>query len=74
MAMPHSSEMPSFLSSSKNSTWAGLGNVHYWIDPASGIAGVWAMQLLPFFDPAAREALESFERAVYRVLTDEYRT
>lgn len=55
-------------------SWAGLGNVHYWIDPASGIAGVWATQLLPFFDPAASEAFESFERAVYRVLTDECRT
>ncbi|WP_216644952.1 serine hydrolase domain-containing protein [Microbacterium sp. SYP-A9085] len=46
-------------------TWAGLANVFYWIDRASGLAAVWATQLLPFFDPVASEGVESFERAVY---------
>lgn len=47
-------------------SWAGLGNVHYWIDRRSGVAGVWATQLLPFYDPAAAEGAAAFERAVYR--------
>lgn len=47
-------------------SWAGLGNVHYWIDRASGIAAVWAAQLLPFFDPIAADGVAAFERAVYR--------
>lgn len=46
-------------------TWAGLANVFYWIDRASGVAAVWASQLLPFFDPIAEEGVAAFERAVY---------
>jgi len=46
-------------------SWAGLGNIHYWIDRTSGIAAVWAAQLLPFFDPPAADGVAAFERAVY---------
>ncbi|QAY61621.1 class A beta-lactamase-related serine hydrolase [Microbacterium protaetiae] len=46
-------------------TWAGLPNVFYWIDRASGVAAVWASQLLPFFDPLCEEGVEAFEKAVY---------
>jgi len=46
-------------------SWAGLSNVHYWIDRASGVAGVWATQLLPFFDPACAVGVQAFEEAVY---------
>lgn len=46
-------------------SWAGLANVHYWIDRDAGIAAVWAMQLLPFFDPLAVDGVAAFERAVY---------
>lgn len=49
-------------------SWAGLANIHYWIDRASGIAAVWAAQLLPFFDPAAAAGVADFERSVYRAL------
>jgi CubicO group peptidase (beta-lactamase class C family) len=45
--------------------WAGLANCYYWADPASGVAGVFLAQLLPFGDPAALEAFGAFERAVY---------
>jgi len=31
-------------------TWAGLYNTYYWIDPASRIAAVFMMQVLPFAD------------------------
>ena len=50
-------------------TWAGLYNTYYWIDPASGIAGVIMMQILPFADPHALAAYRGFERALYRAHT-----
>ena len=45
--------------------WAGVHNTFFWIDPASKIAAVLMMQLLPANDPAAVEALVGFEAAVY---------
>ena len=45
--------------------WAGLKNTFYWIDPRRGICAVIMMQYLPFADPAAMNALDIFERAVY---------
>ncbi|VIO80928.1 Esterase EstB [Bradyrhizobium ivorense] len=50
-------------------TWAGLFNTYYWIDPASGIAGVIMMQILPFADAPALDACRAFERALYRAHT-----
>jgi CubicO group peptidase (beta-lactamase class C family) len=47
-------------------TWAGLYNTYYWIDPASGIAGVIMMQILPFADTQALAAYRAFERTLYR--------
>ena len=49
-------------------TWGGLANSYYWIDPARKVTGVWATQLLPFYDPRAVAAFEAFERAVYASL------
>ena len=48
--------------------WAGLANSYYWIDPATQVAGVYATQVLPFFDPKAVQAFEAFETAVYGAL------
>jgi CubicO group peptidase (beta-lactamase class C family) len=48
--------------------WAGLANSYYWIDPAKGVAGVFATQILPFFDPKAVETLQAFESEVYRAI------
>jgi methyl acetate hydrolase len=45
--------------------WAGLANSYYWIDPKKNVAGVFATQLLPFFDPEAVALLGAFESAVY---------
>jgi methyl acetate hydrolase len=45
--------------------WAGLSNCYYWIDRASGAAGVMCAQFLPFADPRALAAFGAFERAVY---------
>lgn len=47
-------------------TWAGLYNTYYWIDPASGVAGVIMMQILPFADARALAAYRAFEHALYR--------
>jgi CubicO group peptidase (beta-lactamase class C family) len=54
--------------SANSLTWGGLANSYYWIDPVRRVAGVWATQLLPFYDPRAIRAFESFERAVYASL------
>jgi CubicO group peptidase (beta-lactamase class C family) len=48
--------------------WAGLANSYYWIDPIRQVTGVYATQLLPFFDAKAVAAFEGFERAVYDTL------
>ena len=45
--------------------WAGLANTYFWIDPSRDVAGVILMQLLPFADRKALEALAGFERGVY---------
>jgi len=45
--------------------WGGLANSYYWIDPVRKVAGVWATQLLPFYDARAVAAFEGFEKAVY---------
>ncbi len=46
--------------------WAGLANTYYWIDPARGLGGVYATQILPFADPKALSLFHEFERAVYQ--------
>ena len=47
-------------------TWAGLYNTYYWIDRASGIAGVIMMQVLPFADTRALNVYRGFERGIYQ--------
>lgn len=42
--------------------WAGLYNKYFWLDPSTGVAGVFLSQILPFADP---QALTTLERAVY---------
>jgi CubicO group peptidase (beta-lactamase class C family) len=49
-------------------TWAGLYNTYYWIDPASYVAGVIMMQILPFADARALDLYRKFERGIYRAL------
>jgi methyl acetate hydrolase len=48
--------------------WAGLANSYYWIDPVRKVTGVYATQILPFYDPKAFAAYEGFETAVYQAL------
>jgi CubicO group peptidase (beta-lactamase class C family) len=51
-------------------SWAGIFNTEFWIDPARGIGAVLLMQYLPFYDEAAIETLQGFERRVYQSLAD----
>jgi CubicO group peptidase (beta-lactamase class C family) len=49
--------------------WAGLANSYYWIDPKRRVAGVYATQVLPFFDQKSVQAFEAFETAVYEAVS-----
>ncbi len=46
--------------------WAGLANTYFWIDPAKGIGGAYATQVLPFADTKALPLFYEFEKAVYQ--------
>ncbi len=59
-----------FARSAGSMSWAGIFNTEFWIDPARGIGGVLLMQYLPFYDAAAIETLQGFERRVYEGLAD----
>jgi CubicO group peptidase (beta-lactamase class C family) len=48
--------------------WAGIANTFFWIDPASGVGGVFLSQVMPFADPAALAAFAAFEAAVYETV------
>jgi len=45
--------------------WAGLANSYYWIDPKTGIGGVYLTQVLPFADTKALALYYAFETAFY---------
>ena len=45
--------------------WAGLANCYYWIDRATGVAGAFLTQVLPFFDARIVETVAGFEMGVY---------
>jgi methyl acetate hydrolase len=48
--------------------WAGLANTYFWIDRTRRVSGVFASQVLPFFDDTAIDLLAKFETEVYRAL------
>ena len=54
--------------SANSLTWGGLANSYFWIDPVKKVTGVWATQLLPFYDARAVASFEDFERSVYATL------
>lgn len=59
-----------FARSPGSMSWGGIFNTEFWIDPARGVGGVLLMQYLPFYDAAAIETLQGFERRVYEGLAD----
>lgn len=54
--------------SANSLAWAGLANSFYWIDPHRKVTGVYATQVLPFFDPPSIGTFEAFETEVYRAI------
>jgi methyl acetate hydrolase len=52
--------------SSGSLAWAGLANSYYWIDPTRRVTGVYATQVLPFYDAKAVKLYQEFETEVYR--------
>ena len=46
--------------------WAGLANSYYWIDPTTGIGGVFATQIFPFVDKKSLPLYFEFEKAIYQ--------
>jgi CubicO group peptidase (beta-lactamase class C family) len=45
--------------------WAGLANTYFWIDPRSGLGGVFLSQVLPFADAKALPLFLRMQQAVY---------
>lgn len=45
--------------------WAGIANSFFWVDPIRQVGGVFATQVLPFFDPTSIAAFRALERATY---------
>ncbi len=45
--------------------WAGLANSFYWIDPTTGVGGVYLTQIFPFADDDTVQTYYDFEKSVY---------
>jgi methyl acetate hydrolase len=52
--------------SANSLAWAGLANTYFWIDRTKRVCGVFASQLLPFYDHTAIDLLGKFETSVYQ--------
>ena len=48
--------------------WAGLANTYFWIDRTKQVCGVFASQVLPFYDPTVIDLFTRFETEVYRAV------
>ena len=48
-----------------SASWAGLGNLYWWIDPEAGKLGFIGTAVLPFFDKDVLYLADALERAVY---------
>jgi methyl acetate hydrolase len=46
-------------------SWAGLGNLFYWVDPETGIAGMIVSSILPFLNPTIMHLFDELERVAY---------
>ena len=58
----------SFGRSENSASWGGIFNSYYWIDRETGIAGIFATQLFPFFDERFIKHYNTFESEVYKAL------
>jgi CubicO group peptidase (beta-lactamase class C family) len=48
--------------------WAGIANTYFWIDTQNQVGGVFATQILPFFDDRCLKTFRAVEHAAYRSL------
>ena len=48
--------------------WAGIQNTFFWIDPTTGIGGVYLTQILPFVDEKALSVFYDFETKAYETI------
>lgn len=46
-------------------SWAGLGNLYFWIDPKEGKLGLIVSGILPFMDAEVLHLFDELERSVY---------
>jgi methyl acetate hydrolase len=51
--------------SAGSGSWAGLGNLYFWIDPKGGKLGLIMTGILPFMDTEVLHLFDELERAVY---------
>lgn len=51
--------------SAGSGSWAGLGNLYYWLDPKEGKLGLIAAAILPFMDAEVLHLFDELERAMY---------
>jgi CubicO group peptidase (beta-lactamase class C family) len=49
-------------------SWVAAQNIYWWVDPNSGIAGLFLTQLFPFPDEPTLAIKDAFERAAYELL------
>jgi CubicO group peptidase (beta-lactamase class C family) len=56
------------MRSAGSSSWGGISNTHFWIDPERQVAAAVLMQLLPFYDEACLNVLRGFEKRLYQQL------
>lgn len=52
--------------SAGSAAWAGALNTHYWIDPATNLAGALFTQVWPFYDERVVALLNHFEQTLYQ--------
>ncbi|KZP18359.1 beta-lactamase/transpeptidase-like protein [Athelia psychrophila] len=48
--------------------WGGMPNLFWWMDRETGVAGVYASQIIPPGDMQSNELFEAFERHVYNMV------
>ena len=51
-----------------SASWAGMFNTYFWIDRRKSLFGMFATQVLPFYDTKSIEYLKKFEKSVYEIL------
>ncbi|KZP27293.1 beta-lactamase/transpeptidase-like protein [Athelia psychrophila] len=59
-------DMPEGRRKKGSLAWGGLPNLFWWIDPAAGVAGLYASQVIPSGDIKSTEMFAEFEKDIYK--------